>query len=419
LESFGKGSAIISTRGEKDTVSARSSVAITGLGCICSLGHDVERCREALFRERRLPAAPSLFQSSLPIVYPVFEAQLDVPLESPMAEFGFTRTSTLALVAAEEALQDAGLLPYDPSPSVRIGVVVGTTVGSMFNSIEYYHDFALGRYPEPTPVLQFLSNNPAAVIARQYGFLGPCQTIGNACASGTDAIGIGASWIRSGLCDVVVAGGADELSRVTYNGFTSLAVVDDQPCRPFDKERKGLNLGEGAAFLILVSDRFETERSLAVKGYVTGYGAACDAHHLTAPSPEGVGLRSAVGQALVMCGKSPGDIAFINAHGTGTQDNDKVESRVLHDLFPGVPFLSTKGFTGHTLGAAGAIEAVLTLVSLYEKKVPGSPGFALQDPDLPATPTREAQSVSGTVALSESLAFGGHNSAIVVEVCHD
>lgn len=396
-------------------MSDRSRVAITGLGCICSLGQGVKQCGEALFQKRRLPAVPALFKSSLPIPYPVFEVKASLPDTSPGAKFGLTRTSALALVAADEALRDAGLLPYDPTLRLRIGVIVGTTIGSMFNNLTFYKGFANGRHPEPTPVLRFLSNNPAALIARRYGFSGPCQTIGNACASGTDAIGIGASWISSNLCDIVVAGGADELSRVTYNGFTSLMVTDDQPCRPFDRERKGLNLGEGAAFLILQPVGSKKEGMPRIKGYIAGYGAACDAYHLTAPSPEGLGLRNAIGQALAVSGRSPNSISFINAHGTGTQDNDKMESKVLHDLLPGVPFLSTKGFTGHTLGAAGAIEAVLTVVSLWEKRIPPSPGFVLPDPDLPAIPAREAQKVSGGVALSESIAFGGHNSVIVVE----
>jgi 3-oxoacyl-[acyl-carrier-protein] synthase-1/3-oxoacyl-[acyl-carrier-protein] synthase II len=396
-------------------VSDRSKVAITGLGCVCSLGKDVKECRDAMFRTRRLPGAPTVFKSSLDIVYPVFEADACLPSESPGVPFGLTRTSALALAAAEEALRDAGFLPYSPGPSLRIGVIVGTTVGSMFNNLTFYEAFVDGRHSEITPVLRFLANNPADVICDHYRFSGPCQTIGNACASGTDAIGIGASWIQSDLCDVVVAGGADELSRVTYNGFTSLMVTDDQPCSPFDRNRKGLNLGEGAGFLVLESDRLQKRHADRVKGYVTGYGAGCDAYHLTAPSPEGTGLRSALTQALEVSGSRIEDVAFVNAHGTGTQDNDKVESKVLHDMLPDIPFLSTKGFTGHTLGAAGAIEAILTLISLEKRMIPASPGFAVSDPDLPATPVKEAREIREKAALSESLAFGGHNSVIVLE----
>lgn len=396
-------------------MSDRSRVAVTGLGCISFLGKDVEECREAMFRARRLPAVPTLFESSLNIAYPVFEVDTDLPSESRGAPFGLTRTSALALAAAEQALRNAGFLPYMQEASLRVGVIVGTTVGSMFNNLTFYEAFVDGKFPEIAPVLRFLANNPADVIADHYGFSGPCQTIGNACASGTDAIGIGASWIQSDLCDVVVAGGADELSRVTYNGFTSLMVADDQPCRPFDRNRKGLNLGEGAAFLILESNRLHKRHADRIKGYVAGYGAGCDAYHLTAPIPEGDGLRSALTQALEMSGNRIGDIAFVNAHGTGTQDNDKVESRVLHDLLSGVPFLSTKGFTGHALGAAGAIEAVLTLISLEKRMIPASPGFDVSDPALPATPVKETREIQGKVALSESLAFGGHNSVIVLE----
>jgi 3-oxoacyl-[acyl-carrier-protein] synthase-1/3-oxoacyl-[acyl-carrier-protein] synthase II len=148
---------------------------------------------------------------------------------------------------------------------------------------------------------------------------------------------------------------------------------------------------------------------------VVGYGGACDAHHLTAPHPEGAGLKRALQEALAACGAGPGDIAFVNAHGTGTPDNDRVESRTLAEVLPGVPFLSTKGFTGHTLGAAGGIEAALTLACLEQGRIPASIGFAETDPELPVSPVREATATPGRLALSQSLAFGGNNAVIVFE----
>jgi len=215
---------------------------------------------------------------------------------------------------------------------------------------------------------------------------------------------------------VVITGGTDELSQVIYYGFASPMVADSEPCRPFDKDRKGLNLGEGAAMMILESAKALASRKSRIQAFVSGYGASGDAYHLTAPSPEGKGLRSAIQKALAGGVKRPDEIAFVNAHGTGTQDNDKVESTVLHDLLPGVPFLSTKGFTGHTLGAAGSVEAVLTILSLQEGKIPASPGFREADPNLPSAPVGQTTIIKGRTALSESLAFGGHNSVIMVEV---
>jgi 3-oxoacyl-[acyl-carrier-protein] synthase II len=265
------------------------------------------------------------------------------------------------------------------------------------------------------PVVRFLNSNPSQVIARSLKVAGPCQTVVNACSSGTDAIGIGASWVRAGLCDIVIAGGADELCRVTYNGFISLMITDDNPCRPFDRRRRGLNLGEGAAVLVLESEKLARRRKHPPQAVLLGYGSAGDAYHLTAPHPQGRGLKRAIFSALEQSGLLAGYIAFINAHGTGTPDNDRVESNVLHELFPGVPFYSTKGCTGHTLGAAGAIEAAFTIASLNIGVVPPSAGFEERDPELPAHPIEKKTAVRGRVALSQSLAFGGTNAVLIFD----
>ena len=259
-----------------------------------------------------------------------------------------------------------------------------------------------------------MRSSPASVIAREFGLTGPCQTVVNACASGTDAVGLAASWIRGGVCDLAIAGGADELGRITYNGFISLMISDDSPCRPFDRDRKGLNLGEGAGMLVLESAESRARRGSRARSFLLGYGSACDAHHLTAPKPDGEGLRRAIAEALACCGTPAEAISFVNAHGTGTPDNDRVESRVLADLFPGVPFLSTKGYTGHTLGAAGAIEAVFTVACLERGMIPASAGFTTPDPELAGAPVTECTKIAGRVALSESLAFGGNNSVILL-----
>jgi 3-oxoacyl-[acyl-carrier-protein] synthase II len=382
-------------------------VAITGLGCICAAGTDVDSCVETLYTGRRAPAPPVRFGSDHPTRYPVFEVA------------GFTeapellRTSALGLHAAREALLDAGF-DRDQLSSLKVGVCIGTTVGSAMNSEAFCRDYRSGNDPDLEPIERILRSNPASVIAREFGCTGPCQTVVNACASGTDAVGIAASWIRGGVCDVVIAGGADELGRITYNGFISLMITDDSPCKPFDRERKGLNLGEGGAILILESEEVRERRGKSPRSYLLGYGSACDAYHLTAPRPDGAGLRSAIAEALSCCGIAADSIAFVNAHGTGTPDNDRVESRVLADIFPGTPFLSTKGYTGHTLGAAGAIEAVFTVACLERGMLPGNAGFATPDPELGGTPVPVPTRVAGTIAMSESLAFGGNNSVIIL-----
>lgn len=382
-------------------------VAVTGLGCLCAAGADLPSCLETLFREERNPQPPTRFGSGHPVRYPVFE----VPAE-PAGGDGLSRTARLALAAAGEALADAGL-ERGALAGRRVGVCFGTTVGSAMNNEEFYRRFRGGEHPEMAAIERFLGSNPASVVARQYGLAGPCQTVVNACSSGTDAVGIGAAWIRSGLCDMVLAGGADELCRVTYNGFISLMITDESPVKPFDRLRKGLNLGEGAAVLVLESEEVRRLGKRPARAFVSGYGSACDAHHLTAPHPEGTGLKRALAEALAQSGTTPEAIAFVNAHGTGTPDNDRVESRVLAQALPGIPFLSTKGYTGHTLGAAGAIEAAFTVACLERGRVPANVGFAEADPELPAEPVRQAAAVRGDSALSQSLAFGGNNAVIV------
>lgn len=382
-------------------------VAITGLGCICAAGTGVDACMESLYSGLRAPAPATRFSSTHPTRFPVFE----VPGFAEPCDL--LRTSALGLHAAAEAIASSGLDP-ETLKTLRVGVCVGTTVGSAMNNETFCRDYRAGLDPDLFPIERILNSNPAAVIAREFSLTGPCQTVVNACASGTDAVGLAASWIRAGLCDVAIAGGADELGRITYNGFISLMITDDSPCKPFDRERKGLNLGEGAAMLVLESEKVLSGRGKEARSYLLGYGSACDAHHLTAPRPDGEGLRTAIAEALSCCDTDPAAISFVNAHGTGTPDNDRVESRVLADILPGVPFLSTKGYTGHTLGAAGAIEAVFTVACLERGMIPANAGFKTPDPELGGTPVESCTGIEGDVALSESLAFGGNNSVIIL-----
>ena len=388
------------------------AVAVTGIGCLCAAGLNLKECMDSLFSGGCTPKPPSRFSSNHTTIYPVFEIYKTPSICSKDPKSDIMLTAKFALTAADEAIGNAGL-NRKMLQDKRVGVCVGTTVGGTMNNEEFYRNYRGNGRPKMNAITIFLNSNPAKVIAEKYGFVGPRQTIVNACSSGTDAIGLGASWIRSGLCDVVVAGGADELCRVTYNGFISLMITDDSPCRPFDFNRKGLNLGEGAAMLVLESEAFCRKRKQAPHAMFLSYGSACDAYHLTAPAPDGRGLKQAIKTAMVACQKSAVNIAFINAHGTGTPDNDRVESRVLKDLLDGVPFLSTKGHTGHTLGAAGAIEAAFTIACLEAGKIPASAGFEIQDPELPATPVQRETSYDGTIAISQSLAFGGNNSVII------
>ena len=386
-------------------MTGRGPVAITGLGCICAPGQSVGACMEGLFQESGGPVPPSRFSSSHAISYPVFEV-------APFAEVpGLLRSSALALHAAREALADAGLDP-ETLRRLRVGVCLGTTVGSTFNDEDFCRAHRAGLAPDLAIMERIRNSNPAEVVAQAFGFTGPCQTVVNACSSGTDAIGIGASWIQADICDLVLAGGADELGRTTYNGFISLNITDAGPCKPFDQGRKGLNLGEGAAILALESESSRSRRSQGARSFVLGFGSACDAYHPTAPEPQGAGLSRAIAESLA--GLTAPEVAFVNAHGTGTPENDRVESLTLEAVLPGVPFLSTKGYTGHTLGAAGAIEAAFTIACLEQGRIPGNAGCVNPDPELGCAPALANTSITGRIALSQSLAFGGNNAVVLL-----
>ena len=400
-------------------------VRISGIGALCACGLDFATATMALFQERRDPTPARRFKLEHPLPYPVFELPPS-KLDEPDQNQPWLRTSRLAVTAARAALADSGWKEgHTTMPDLsqlKVGVCIGTTVGASMNDEKFYRDFREHKTPGLQPITRYLSSNPAAVVAEVFDLRGPQMTVVNACSSGTDAIAIGTDWIRSGLCDVVLAGGSDELCRVTCNGFISLMISSTQPCRPFDENRNGLNLGEGAAILILESEKIFRQRQISSpvrkqnppQTFIAGSGSACDAWHLTAPHPEGRGLRRALQLALDDAKINAEKIAFINAHGTATKNNDLTEGKVLKDIFPETPFFSTKGHTGHTLGAAGALEAAFTIAMLEAQKIPRSSGFYKIDPEIDHAPTSTAQTVSGSFALSQSLAFGGNNSALII-----
>ena len=260
----------------------------------------------------------------------------------------------------------------------------------------------------------YFSYPTAQTLSAHFGFNGPFQTIVTACASGTDALGMAQSWIETGPGDVVLCGGTDEISLSPYDGFVRLMVATKERCKPFSKTRTGINVGEGAGALLLVSDATAKEFNLRAQGYVLGYGNACDAYHQTAPDPEAKGLIKAIDFALKEAGLSAGDLAFINAHGTASTANDPAEGVAFRTLLSGVPVWGSKGVTGHTLGAAGAVEAVLTLEALNQKVIPPTTGFEVFDENVGFTPTTKPTPLQKRVALSDSLAFGGCNAAVIL-----
>ena len=383
------------------------NVAITGMGAISAAGRTLEETLETFECELRNGGPVSLFHTDL--TYPVFEVK---NMPEKWKRKGM-RTLSLALCAVEEAFSDAEF--NDNFSGLRVGVCLGTTVACQLNDIEFYSTYRSTGTAAMDPVDRFLKGNIAEAVARTMKIHGPAVTVVNACSSGADAIGIALSWLRNGVCDIAIAGGADELNLVPLCGFGSLGIVSDSLCSPFDRDRKGLNLGEGAGVLILETKEVCSQRGIEPLLYLSGYGSAADAYHLTAPRPDGTGLEAALRKAIAEANITPKDVSFVNAHGTATRDNDKVEGAVLARVFgPGIKFLSTKGFTGHTLGAAGALEVVFTAASLRKGWIPASIGFTNQDDEISITPVTEKTPIDGCFGVSTSLAFGGNNAALVM-----
>ena len=381
---------------------------VLGIGVISAIGANVAETRRNLYAESpRLPALPRRIQTTLPL--PVFEVEGVVPDETQPGGF----TMQLLRIALEEALDNAGI-SKETLKTRKVGVVIGTTVACQLNNIPFYAELRAGHSPSPEPLQRYIDGNPAEWIHRTYGLNGPAVTVSNACSSGADAIGIAHLWLQQGKCDLVIAGGADELNKVPLDGFNALGVCSPEPCRPFDANRRGLNLGEAAGVLLLGNPPSPLTRP--THWTIAGFGKTSDAFHITQPDPAGTGLERAIRNAVKMAQIPLEEVAFVNAHGTGTQANDAVESTVFARVFPqGVPFLSTKALTGHTLGAAGAIEAIFTLLMLEEQRVPCSVRFETAGSDMPATPLRAPLTLhNARYALSTSLAFGGSNSVLAL-----
>ena len=403
-------------------------VNITGAGCITAAGRNLREhtLPGVLERQRVIPVPSSLFETSLSC--PVcavcgnsFSEQAEAMVKaSSLAPrpSSFNRTEKFFLTALFEAISCAGLSPEELG-EMRVGIAAGTTVGSTFTDHYGYNAWKRGEAIKVDRVRDYFQGNLAALAHAVLGTSGPSAVIVNACSSGTDAIGLAAQWLRQDRCDICIAGGADELSVIPYHGFSSLQLLYEDACRPFDRYRAGLNLGEGAGCMVLEPSISSARSGHMAIGRILGYGAASDAWHPTAPHPQGRGLAAALKNALENAGLSVSDIHFVNAHGTGTIANDLAESRALYSVFghTPLPVVSTKGITGHTLGAAGAVEAVLTLTTLGAGVTAGTAGCRTLDPELsfPVLTEGTQAELAGRTGISQSLAFGGGNSALVIE----
>jgi 3-oxoacyl-(acyl-carrier-protein) synthase len=386
----------------------QSQTFITGLGCISGAGKNLPQTMEQLYAGKRSPKPPQRISYQLDKHYPIFEV-LGFEQQANDLSFCFAET------AIKEALFQANL-DEKSLREYRVGVFLGSTAGCFFNKEDYYRQFRNQKNGDPSYVAEvLLKGSIAHQITQKYNLSGPSMTLSNACASGTDAIGLASTMIAKGECDIALAGGCDEIVRMVYLGFISLMNTSDEPCLPFSKSRKGLNLGEGSGICVLESKASVMRRGVRPLGSIEGYATVSDSYHITAPEPSGRGLRKAFHNALNQAGIKPEEVAFINTHGTGTTENDRVEGNVIANIFgKSIPITATKVYTGHALGAAGGLEAVFSTQFLIEKKIPGVPDYNDFDQACGIEPHRGIKEISGKYACSSSLAFGGVNSVIVI-----
>ena len=325
------------------------------------------------------------------------------------------RVAQMMILALQEALaQSEGFQPEL--------TVVGTTSGGMTFGEAYYralNDKASARHAASL-IANYTPQKPVMDAQEAFGITAPCQVIANACASGTNAIGHAFECVRSGRYHRVLAGGYDAISELVFVGFDSLQASTPELCRPFDNERTGMVLGEGAAVLFLENFDAAQARGARILAEVVGYGISTDNHHLTQPNPSGSGARQAMESALRSAAIGPSEIDYINAHGTATPFNDAAEGKAIAELFNGVPVSSTKGMMGHSLGAAGAIEAVFSVLALQGQFLPPNINFRKGDGDLDLNViANQAQTGQVRTVLSNSFGFGGTNASIILRACSE
>ena len=405
-------------------------IVITGEGIVCAIGTDKQSVLHALLKgesgvgtmchlhsvRKELPVGEvklsnDEMKAQLSIALPIGQRPLDP------ADRELSRTSLMGMLAIKQALEDSKLMVQSSelkAQGYRTVLVSGTTVGGMDVTENLFASLK-----ESDACLPWLNNHDPGSSTRQmanhFGVFDEYTTISTACSSAANAIIAGAEMIRSGEADIVVAGGAEALTRFHLNGFNSLMIIDRERCRPFDRDRAGLNLGEGAAYVVLESEASARKRNAPIHAELAGWSNACDAFHQTATSPEGEGPYLAMTQAIAMAGLQPADIQYVNAHGTGTPDNDRSESVALRRVFGSdvPPVSSTKPFTGHTTSASGSIETVISLLAIQNGFIPANLGWKhpMDEGVKPSLGVREAHL---DAVLCNAFGFGGNDSALVL-----
>ena len=391
------------------------NIVITGEGIISAIGNDKVAVLQSLLDGRSGIVEMKHLHSSHHEL-PVGEVQLSndemkAMLALPIEE-QTSRTSLMGMLAVRQALAEAQL-PETAPKNRRVVLISGTTVGGMDITEQYYDSFDTS--DEHLDCLKKHDcGSSTEEIAAMFG-ISECTTISTACSSAANALILGANLLKTGQADLVIAGGSEALTRFHLNGFNSLMILDHEPCRPFDAQRAGLNLGEGAAFVVMETEASARERGADIHAWLTGYGNACDAFHQTASSDNGEGAYRAMTEALEMAQLKPEDIDYVNAHGTGTPNNDLSESAALKRVFAEkMPLISsTKAFTGHTTSASGSIETVICLLAMQHHFVPANLRWEHQIPD-GITPTTGVKDVTLKHVVCNAFGFGGNDSSLIL-----
>jgi 3-oxoacyl-[acyl-carrier-protein] synthase-1 len=387
------------------------SIYITGVGVISAIGLNVQENYHSLKNEKtgiepikQLPFEKQVLGGEVKLNNDELVNQLNV--DTPIS-----RTSLLGLAAAKEAWGE-----NEHAKDIRTGIISSTSVGGMDKSEHYYRQKLENDYADISLITTHDSGNTTEKIAEYLKITGYINTLSTACSSGANTIMLGARLLQQNKLDRVLVGGSDSFTAFTKEGFKSLMIYDDDWVKPFDINRKGLNLGEGSGFLLLENEKSLGTTNNKALAYLSGWSNAADAYHQTASSPDGKGATLAILKALKKANLTPTDISYINAHGTGTPNNDLSESVALKNVFKNKipPFSSTKPFTGHTLAASGTIEAVYSILALQHNAI--FPNLNYSSPILetglvPEVKYNESQVVNNV--LSNSFGFGGNNSTLI------
>ena len=387
------------------------------MGVICSIGKNAEEFFQSL-KDGRTGIGPiTLYDTSK---YPC-KIGAEIRDYRPEEFFKkkdlerFSRTDQFALIAAEEAVKASQICSY---PSEEVGVCLGAGAGGMLEAEIYHREILLKGKSRPSLILPFIPSFTASRVTERFGFSGPKVTVTTACSSSATSIGYGADLIRRGRSKAVLCGGSDALSELTFGGFNSLKVMDPSPCKPFDRRRAGMSLGEGAAVLILEDLEEATKREAEILAEFLGYGIGGEAYHITSPEPTGISEARIMKEAVEESGMAPLEVDCINAHGTGTPLNDKVETLSIKKAFGqkahSIPVSSIKSMVGHCLGSAGAIEAVASVLSIIHQFIPPTINHQEgdNDCDLDYVPGK-FRGAEVKVVLSNSFAFGGNCTSLI------